>query len=143
MSNLILYVPCLVVHYCLLSLTWLVHRSTTDVKTAPKITREILMEYAIEEIMKLREERSQVNQSPTEADSPFQLLRTGRFPKYTGPIQQSLSDPYNRVPYSIQVSSCSYVVLMIFLQDLERAFQTMFAREVEQFVTIDSKRYPI
>jgi len=93
-----------------------------------KVTREVLLSSAIQEISKLRQELHSVSQllsKPTsEVDTPFQRLATGLFP--TNYRSLALQDPHNRSPFSIQ--------------DLERAFQTVFTRELEGFFNITPKR---
>jgi len=80
-------------------------------KTRPKITREALMTAAIQEIMKLRQEKSDAKWRPgmIETTSSLQQLQQRN-------TELLLSDPFNRSAYTTT--------------DLENAFQTMLSREL-------------
>lgn len=73
---------------------------------------------AINEIVQLREELSQLQQ----------LVSTIA---YTHQRQQALKDPLNRDPYSTQVIQLC-IGSHMFSQDLERAFESMFTRTAVQ-----------
>lgn len=73
-----------------------------------KFTRDTIMDAAIDEIQRLRKEMSLLKQMFEDAN--FEVVQ-----KQT---QASLQDPYNRNSYS--------------MEDLERAFEVMFVRQIEQ-----------